>query len=225
MDYLSSDLLAGVAHGFSTRASPADLTVFAGRPLVLVKQVHSAQVVIVRSSPGWTEDAVPEADALVTDSADFAIGVVTADCAPVLLSDMHAGIIGAAHAGWRGAFAGVVENTVEAMCAIGAERGSLAASIGPTIAQCNYEVDEAFGERIGHENARYFAPGKPGHFYFDLPAFVKDRLHDAGVRQIDDLACDTYADEARFHSYRRATHREEDTKGRQISAIALPYNS
>ena len=163
---------------------------------------------------------------MVTDRPGLLLGIVTADCAPVLLADQEAGIVGAAHAGWRGAFGGVLEATLEAMEALGAERGRIAAAIGPTIAQASYEVDEGFRERLVADdpaNADLFEPGVPGHFQFDLPAYAARRLALAGVLTIDDLALDTYPDAARFFSYRRSTHQGEPDYGRQLSLIGLPF--
>jgi polyphenol oxidase len=203
---LRSAALAAVPHGFSSRAplDPAD--VMPGAPLVMARQVHSARVLAV-SAP-W-EGAPPEADGLVTATRGLLIGVVTADCAPVLLADPDAAVVGAAHAGWRGALGGVIENTVAAMVAIGAAR------------EASYEVDDALRARFPAAAAGFFAPGRPGHWQFDLPGFVASRLRQAGVAAVDDLAEDTYAQENRFFSYRRATHRGAATAGRQTSVIGL----
>jgi polyphenol oxidase len=215
---LRSAALAAVPHGFSSRAplDPAD--VMPGAPLVMARQVHSARVLAV-SAP-W-EGAPPEADGLVTATRGLLIGVVTADCAPVLLADPDAAVVGAAHAGWRGALGGVIENTVAAMVAIGAARERIAAAIGPAIAQASYEVDDALRARFPAAAAGFFAPGRPGHWQFDLPGFVASRLRQAGVAAVDDLAEDTYAQENRFFSYRRATPRGAATAGRQTSVIGL----
>lgn len=215
---LRATVLDGIAHGFSTREAPAYDTVLPGAPLVLAKQVHSADVLTVTAP--WSGPP-PEADALVTDRPGLLIGVVTADCAPVLLADAEAGVVGAAHAGWRGAVGGVLANTIAAMEALGARRERIAAAIGPTIAQASYEVDAALRDRFDAAASRFFAPGKPGHWQFDLPAFVAARLHEAGVGTVEDLAEDTYAQGHRFFSFRRATHRGEPTGGRQTSVIGL----
>lgn len=215
---LRSGILGSIPHGFSTREEPALESVLPGAPLVLAKQVHSPDVVAVVAP--W-EGAPPHADALVTDRPGLLIGVVTADCAPVLLADAQAAVIGAAHAGWRGALGGVLENTVAAMLALGARRERIAAVIGPTIAQVSYEVDAAMHDRFPADVHRFFAPGAPGRWQFDLPGFVAQQLRDAGVTAIEDLAQDTYGQEARFFSFRRATHRGEPTGGRQISVIGL----
>lgn len=215
---LKSDLLTGLPHGFSTRDGPAVDTILPGTPLVLAKQVHSPDVVTV-SGP-WSE-APPEADALVTDRPGLLIGVVTADCAPVLFADLEASVIAAAHAGWRGARGGVIENTVAAMEALGARRERIVAAIGPTIAQASYEVDSAMRDRFPTAAHPFFEPGKAGRWQFDLPAFVAQCLEMAGLAGWENLAQDTYALEARFFSYRRATHRGEPTGGRQTSVIGL----
>ncbi|WP_339501533.1 polyphenol oxidase family protein, partial [Pseudomonas canadensis] len=147
-----------------------------------------------------------------------------ADCAPVLLADVQAGIIGAAHAGWKGALGGVTDATLQAMEALGAQRDRIAAAIGPCIARASYEVDEAFARRFEANdpaNERFFAEGRAGHFQFDLEAYVAHRLATAGVTRVAMLGLDTYADEARFFSFRRATHRGEPGYGRQISIIGL----
>ena len=186
--------------------------------MVLVRQVHSSHVVTVTEPFGQP----PEADALVTDRIGLVLCVVTADCAPVLLADDEARVIGAAHAGWRGALGGVLENTLAAMEALGARRERIVAAIGPSIARASYEVDDAFRARFGSEAESFFAPGRTGHWQFDLPAYAAHRLRVAGAGPIDNLRLDTYADPARFFSYRRATHRGEPTGGRQRSLLALP---
>lgn len=215
---LRAALLDGIPHGFSTREEPALESVLPGAPLVLAKQVHSARVVAVTAP--W-DGPPPEADALVTDRPGLLIGVVTADCAPVLLADREAGVAGAAHAGWRGAVSGVLENTVQAMVSLGARSERIAAAIGPAIAQASYEVDAAMRDRFDAQAHRFFAPGAAGHWQFDLPAFVAARLRAMGVGAVEDLAEDTYAQAERFYSFRRATHRGEPTGGRQISVIGL----
>jgi YfiH family protein len=201
--------------------------VMPGARLVTVHQVHSPAVVTVTapwpdpgSSPG--QAARPRADALVTDRPGLLLGVLTADCAPVLLADAEAGVIGAAHAGWKGALAGVCEAAVDAMEALGARRERIAAAVGPCIAQASYEVDDGFVERFAPEASRFFEPRRAGHAQFDLAGYVADRLRRAGVAVVEPLGLDTYADEARFFSYRRATHRGEPSYGRQIALIGLP---
>lgn len=215
---LRAEILSEVAHGFSTREEPALESILPGAPLVLAKQVHSATVVIVDEP--W-DGPPPQGDALVTGRPGLLIGVVTADCAPVLLADREAGIVAAAHAGWRGALAGVLENTLAAMESLGAHRARVAAAIGPTIAQASYEVDAALRDRFEPAAHRFFGPGDRGRWQFDLPGFVAWRLREAGIGAIEDLAEDTYAQPGRFFSFRRATHLGQPTGGRQTSVIGL----
>ena len=194
-----------------------------GAKLVTVHQVHSPEAVVATAP--WPDDARPHADAMVTDRPGLALGILTADCTPVLFADAEAGVIGAAHAGWKGAFAGVIESTVAAMEGLGAERRRIRAAVGPTIARKSYEVDEAFFRRFAEAdeaNERFFSLGRPGHWQFDLEGFVVSRLAEAGLERIEALGLDTYADPDRFYSYRRATHRGEPDYGRQIALIALP---
>ena len=194
-----------------------------GARLVTVHQVHSPDARYAAAP--WPDDARPHADAIVTDRPGLALGILTADCTPVLLADAEAGVIGAAHAGWKGAFAGVIESTLAAMEAIGATRARVAAAIGPVIARKSYEVDEAFARRFAEAdpaNERFFTPGRAGHQQFDLEAYVLARLAAAGVTRAEALGLDTYSDPEGFFSYRRATHKGEPTYGRQISLIALP---
>src|SRR5262249_26473130 len=155
----------------------------------------------------------PHADALVTNRPGLLLGIVTADCAPVLLADLEAGVVGAAHAGWKGAVAGVTDRTIEAMLGLGAERSRIVAAVGPCIRQASYEVDEGFHARLvegATENAAFFAPGQmgrwPGHWQFDLEGYVAHRLESAGIGGVETLGCDTYAQPERFYSFRRATH-------------------
>ncbi|MEI9927298.1 MAG: peptidoglycan editing factor PgeF [Sphingomonas sp.] len=188
--------------------------------LVTVYQVHSPDVVIVTAP--FAER--PHADALVTDRPGLALGILTADCAPVLLADRDAGVVGAAHAGWKGAIGGVTDSTILAMESLGARRDRIAAAIGPCIARASYEVDEGFLRRFAAAdpaNERFFAAGRPGHHQFDLEAYVAHRLAAAGIRRVEGLGLDTYADPERFFSYRRATHRGESDYGRQISIIGI----
>lgn len=194
--------------------------VLPGATLVSVHQVHSPDVVVVEEP--WSDDLRPRADALVTARPGILLGVVTADCTPVLFADRDGAVIGAAHAGWRGAHGGVLENTVEAMVSLGADRAGITAAVGPCIAQPSYEVDEGFRGHFGEGDARFFAPGRPGHWQFDLPGYVAKRLQSAGVEAVERLDLDTYADPERFYSYRRATHRGEANYGRLISLIGLP---
>jgi YfiH family protein len=216
--YLKAASLGSIPHGFSTSAGLDVADILPGAPLVRLKQVHSSAVFAVTHA----DKALPEGDALVTERPGLALGIVTADCAPVLLADPAAGVIGAAHAGWRGALGGVLENTVAAMVSLGAEPANIVAAIGPTIAQASYEVDEGFRDAFDDGDTRFFVSGRPGHCQFDLPAYVAHRLQAAGVGQVEDLGEDTYAQPGRFFSYRRATHRSQPTNGRQISIIGLP---
>jgi YfiH family protein len=185
-------------------------------------QVHSPDVAI--ATEPWKGAARPRADAIVTSVEGLALGVTAADCGPVLFVDPQARVIGAAHAGWKGALAGVLEATVAAMEKLGAERAGIVAAIGPLIRQQSYEVGGEFVERFiqtDAENARFFIPSeREGHAMFDLAGFIRTRLENAGVLMIDDVAIDTYADE-RFYSYRRSVHRKETDYGRNIHAIVL----
>jgi len=191
--------------------------------LLALYQIHSPDVVVVEDA--WSLDQRPRADAMVTRRPGLALGIATADCGPLLFADAEAGVIGAAHAGWGGAFAGVAEATVDAMVAQGAERSRITAALGPMIRQQNYEVGAEFVEKFvaaNKNNERFFAAGaRDGHAQFDLPGYIVDRLTRAGVTQIDDLGLCTYADSERFYSYRRSCHRAEPDYGRLVSAIAL----
>ena len=176
------------------------------------------------ATEAWRDDARPHADALVTDRPDLVLGILTADCAPVLLADRQAGVIGAAHAGWKGALGGVTDATITAMERLGARRERIAAAVGPCIAQASYEVDQAFHDRFCQAtpaNAAYFVTGSAEHWQFDLEGYVAGRLAAQGVGQVERLGLDTYAAPQRFFSYRRACHRGEASYGRQISLIAL----
>jgi YfiH family protein len=191
--------------------------------LATVHQVHSSTV--VRVDHAWPQDARPRADAMVTDRPGILLGILTADCAPVLMADAAAGVVGAAHAGWRGALAGVTDATITAMEALGARRERIAAAVGPCIAQPSYEVDEGFRERFlaaDEANAAFFAQPSAGRPHFHLPGYVAARLRSAGIASAETIALDTYADADRFYSYRRATHRGEADYGRQVSLIGLP---
>lgn len=194
-----------------------------GARLVTLHQVHSADALYVTES--FADDARPRADALVTDRPGLLLGILTADCAPVLLADAQAGVVGAAHAGWKGAFGGVVESTVAEMERRGADRSRIAAAVGPCIARRSYEVDEAFLRRFADldpEAERFFSLGRAGHHQFDLEGFVLSRLAAAGIERVEALGEDTYAQPDRFFSFRRATHKGEPTYGRQVSLIGLP---
>lgn len=187
-----------------------------------VWQVHSPDVITVDGP--WAGER-PKADALATATPGLAVTVATADCGPVLFADAEARVIGAAHAGWQGAFKGVLEATIQAMERLGAKRERIAATIGPMLSQANYEVGPEFVQRFAAqapENAAFFRPSpKPGHAMFDLPAYNAMRLRRAGVGAVNDLGLCTYADERRFYSYRRSVHRGEPDYGRLIAAIAI----
>lgn len=186
-------------------------------------QIHSAEVVVAERP--WGRADRPKADAIVTKVPGLAIGVSTADCGPLLFADEQAQVVGAAHAGWRGAFTGVVEATVSAMERLGADRGRITASLGPLIRQDNYEVSQGFVDeflRADRDHERFFSPAsRHGHAMFDLPAFVALRVRQAGIEAFEDLQLCTYADEQRFYSYRRSVHRSEPDYGRHINAIVL----
>lgn len=250
VEVIRADSLAGVPHGFLGRRggvsegqmwglnagygsgdhpgliaenrARAVTAVLPGARLVTVHQVHSPTVVRVQRA--WPETARPHADAMVTNRPGLVLGILTADCVPVLFADSEAGVIGAAHAGWRGALAGVTDATIDAMEALGARRERIAAAIGPCIAQESYEVDEAFRAGLvaaDSANDRFFIAGPAGKPHFDLAAYVAQRVGAARIARIDRLALDTYADAGRFFSYRRATHLGEPGYGRQISLIGL----
>jgi YfiH family protein len=191
--------------------------------LITAYQVHSPHVVTAERA--WAPSERPRADAIVTRTPGLAIGVTTADCGPVLLADRTAGVIGAAHAGWRGAMTGVLEATILAMEACGARRGRITVALGPMIRQRNYEVGPEFVARFKTEdvaNARFFEPSRrEGHALFDLCGYISARLAGAGITRVEDLGHCTYADPGRFFSYRRSTHRNEQDYGRHLNAIAL----
>jgi YfiH family protein len=252
---ISSDLLmdqTGVRHGFFTRQDGASEGIYASLNcgfgsddvaenvaenrrrvasrlgvaadrLVTVRQVHSPKVITAEAS--WTPDEAPEGDAAVTTVRGLAIGILTADCTPILFADAEAGVIGAAHAGWRGAKSGIIEAVVHRMEQLGADRKRICAAIGPTISQNAYEVGTEFEEAFcadDNDNRVFFttktAGGKP---HFDLPAYCREALKRAGLRHIDSLEHCTCENESLFFSYRRSVHRGEGDYGRQISAIVL----
>ena len=251
VEVLKSGLLDGVRHGFlgrrggvsqglhgglnvglgsqddpeavRTNRRLAVEAVAPGARLVTLHQVHSATALPVTEP--FPDNGRPPADALVTDRPGLALGILTADCTPVLFADPRAGVIGAAHSGWKGAIGGVVESTLAEMERLGADRSNVVAAVGPTIARKSYEVDEGFFRRFtaeDPEHERFFSAGKPGHHQFDLEGFVLARIAAAGVGRVEALGLDTYSDPDRFYSYRRSTHRAEPDYGRQISLIALP---
>jgi YfiH family protein len=205
------------------RALVADRLGVAADRLLTVWQCHSADAMTV-SAP-WETDKPPEADAMVTATPGLAIGVLTADCTPVLFADPQARVVGAAHAGWKGALSGILEATLAAMEQLGAARDRVAAVIGPTISQANYETGPEFIDQFlkrDMASRRFFTPSeRANHNQFDLPGYVAHRLTAAGCGAVNDLKLCTYAEEAQFFSFRRTTHRREADYGRQISAIAL----
>ena len=249
-DVIRARALEGVAHGFLGRRGGVSTGVHAGlnvgigsdddadavaenrqralhavlpgAVLATPYQVHSADAVVVTAA--FAEADRPRADALVTDRPGVALGILTADCAPVLLADRQVGVVGAAHAGWKGALAGVTDSTITAMETLGADRARIVAAIGPCIARTAYEVDAVFWQRFtdaNPEHERFFVDARAGHYRFDLEAYVTHRLAAAGIGRVEALSLDTYADETRFYSYRRSTHRAETSYGRQIAIIGL----
>jgi polyphenol oxidase len=228
---VSTGELAGlnVGYGSSDERSAIDENrrraveaVLPGAGLATVHQVHSADVVYAQRP--WAQGERPHADAMVTDRPGLLLAILTADCAPVLFADAEAGVIGAAHAGWRGALAGVTDSTISAMEKLGAGRDRLIAAVGPCIGQPSYEVDDAFRDRFLSDdsyNSRFFIDGPAGKPHFDLTAYIVHRLLAAGVPEVEALRLDTYAEAGRFYSYRRATHLGEADYGRQASMIAL----
>jgi YfiH family protein len=187
-----------------------------------VHQIHSPDAVV--ASRPWESGSRPQADAIVTRTEGIAIGITAADCGPILLVDPNARVIGAAHAGWKGALTGILESTIRAMEGLGAERDGMVAAIGPMIRQHSYEVGSEFVERFidaEADNAVFFIPStRERHSMFDLAGFIRMRLENGGVLMIDDIGVDTYSDE-RFYSYRRSVHRKEPDYGRHVHAIAL----
>jgi hypothetical protein len=241
------DLLAGVPHGFfgsnggvhqfgfggpgdgaevrALRVAAAE-AILPGGLLAAPHQVHSPDVVSVTAAWDDSTEGRPVADAVVTATPGIVLGIVTADCGPILFADRAAGVVGAAHAGWRGAVDGVLENTIAAMEALGASRDTIAAVLGPTIAQASYEVDAPFRARFAADAAPFFAPAPEregtARWHFDLPGFIMARLAAAGLSKIADSGRDTFSHVARYHSHRRAAQACEANYGRQISMIALP---
>ncbi len=191
--------------------------------LLTLFQIHSPEVIFVETP--WTKDKAHQADAMVTKTPGIALGILAADCAPVLFADPKAQIIGAAHSGWQGALKGVLEATLDMMESQGADRANISAAIGPCISRKNYEVGPEFVARfteVDTDNDRFFlASQKQDHQMFDLPAYAAQRLAHAGVTEIDLLDLCTYENEFEFFSYRRCTHRQEGDYGRNLSAIVL----
>lgn len=228
---VSSGVHAGLNVGLGSEDDPAAVTenrrraataILPGASLASVHQVHSAVAVTVTGAVPI--DQRPHADALVTRTPGLLLGILTADCVPVLLADQQAGVVGAAHAGWKGALGGVTDATIAAMVDLGASTDRIAAAIGPCIGRASYEVDLAFRDRFCADdpaNERFFADGRAGHCQFDIEAYVAHRLAISGIRQIDCLGLDTYGDADRFYSYRRSGHRGEPGYGRQMSLIGI----
>ena len=230
---VSSGLYASLNGGIGSHDSATDVAENRSRMaaalgvepqcLLTAYQIHSPQAVVVETAR--TPQDRPRADGIVTRTPGLAIGVTTADCGPILLADPAAGVIGAAHAGWRGALTGIVEATVAAMEQLGAERSRIHAALGPMIRQRNYEVGADLIARFAAENSdsrRFFAPApRESHALFDLAGFIGMRLARAGVQQFEDLELCTYADPGRFFSFRRSTHQGEADYGRNVNAIAL----
>jgi purine-nucleoside/S-methyl-5'-thioadenosine phosphorylase / adenosine deaminase len=230
---VSQGLYASLNGGVGSRDDPdsvgenrrrmAEALGIAPARLLIPYQTHSADALAVAAP--WPPEARPRCDALVTATRGLGLGVTGADCGIVLFAAPAAGVIGAAHAGWRGALGGVLEATIAAMEGLGARRAEIVAVLGPTIAQRSYEVGPEFVATFAAadpEAGWFFAPsGDAGRSRFDLPGFIGARLARAGVAQFEDLGLDTYGDEARFFSYRRATHRGEADYGRLVAAIAL----
>ena len=229
---ISGGIYASLNAGIGSHDNPADVEENRRRMaqamgvgperFLTLYQVHSPDVVVAIEP--WKSGARPRADALVTRVDGLAIGVTAADCGPVLFVDPQARVIGAAHAGWKGALSGVLEATVAAMEKLGAERGGIVAAIGPLIRQQSYEVGAEFVERFietDAANTQFFIPSaRESHAMFDLAGFIRARLENAGVLMIDDVGIDTYADE-RFYSYRRSIHRKDGDYGRHVHAIVL----
>jgi len=230
---VSQGIYASLNGGVGSRDDPAHVTENRARMakaldvgadcFATVFQVHSPDAVIAEKA--WSTQTRPRADAIVTQIPGLAIGVTTADCGPVLFADPKAGVIGAAHAGWRGALTGVLDATVAAMEQLGADRERIVVALGPMIRQRNYEVGAEFVESFckdDPDNARFFVPGaRERHSLFDLPAYIAARLQRLGVAGVEDLGLCTYAAPDRFFSYRRSVHRGEPDYGRHVNAIAL----
>jgi len=224
--FLQADNLGarpGVKHGFFTRAGGAR-RFFEGMRFICCRQVHSAGCLTV-AGEAWGENNQPEADAMVSREKGIVLKIITADCVPVLFADVKAEIIGAAHAGWRGALSGIIENTVKAMEALGASRHGITAALGPCIWQQSYEVGPEFPVPFLDEdrnNAELFVSSpRAGHYLFDLPGYVIKKLRRCGVTDISPSPADTFTDEKRFFSYRRDCLRGAVSTGRLVSAIAL----
>jgi YfiH family protein len=229
---VSGGIYAGLNGGLGSNDDPADVAENRRRMaeqmgvppshFLGVHQIHSPDAVVATGP--WESASRPRGDAIVTRAKGLAISVTAADCGPILFVDPNARVVGAAHAGWKGALTGIVESTVAAMEKLGAERAGIVAAIGPLIRQHSYEVGNEFVERFldaDAENALFFIPStRAGHAMFDLAGFIRGRLEKAGVLMIDDIGVDTYSDE-RYFSYRRSVHRNEPDYGRHVHAIVL----
>lgn len=216
----SSDALHKVEENRARMA--ATLGVARGN-LLTAYQTHSPDVVVAQTA--WTRECAPRADAIVTRAPGLAVAATTADCGPILFADAEAGVVAAAHAGWKGALGGVLEATIACIERLGGARSRIVAALGPMIRQPNYEVGPEFVARFlaaDADNARFFAPAaRPGHAFFDLPAYIAMRLEAAGIEHVEDIGQCTYADAERFYSYRRSSHCGEPDYGRHINAIAI----
>lgn len=204
----------------------AGAAIIENAPIHSVHQIHSHIAVIANEKT--ISDNRPQADALVTNRPDILLSILTADCVPILLADYDAGVVGAAHAGWKGAISGVCDNVVALMESLGAKRDNISAAIGPCISQKSYEVDSAFRERFMDDNVmneHFFKNGKAGRYQFDIEAYAASRLANVGVKNIHCLGQDTYSQEDDFFSYRRSCHRNENGYGRQISIIGMQSKS
>jgi polyphenol oxidase len=250
VEVTTAQSLAGIAHGFCGRNGGASLGIYAslnialgskddrdvvlenrkravdavlsGAGLARVYQIHSPDVVTI-TAPN-NQDDPPKGDAMVTNVPGILLGISTADCVPVLFADTQAGVVGAAHSGWKGSIGGVNEATLAAMEALGADRSRIVCAIGPCIAQKSYEVDDAFFRNFAEHdtaNERFFGTGKAGHHQFDIEGYVASRLAAAGITRIECLGEDTYSQPDRFFSYRRTCHLGEPDYGTQISLIGL----
>ncbi|CAK0766007.1 polyphenol oxidase [Azospirillaceae bacterium] len=230
---VSEGLHASLNVGYGSQDKPEHVTINRARAmaqlglsadrLTTVYQIHSATPVTVERP--WTWSEAPKADALVTATPGIALGILTADCAPVLLADPEARVIGAAHAGWRGAQSGVISATIQAMVCLGARVERMAAAIGPCIGQSSYEVGPEFPAPFlaeTPENQLFFTPaGRAGHFLFDLGGYVARKLQESGIVTVQRCPFDTAVEETLFFSYRRSTLRKEPDYGRMLSSIAL----
>jgi polyphenol oxidase len=250
IETITAKSLSGIPHGFLGRKGGVSAGIYAGLNIALgskddrdavlenrrravaavmpgaalarVYQIHSPDVITMTQAPD--QDNPPKADAMVTKTRGLVLGISTADCVPVLFADREAGVVGAAHSGWKGSIGGVNEATLAAMEALGADRTRIACAIGPCIAQKSYEVDDGFFQRFAEADPaseRFFGSGKAGHHQFDIEGYVAARLAAAGVRQIECLGLDTYSQPERFFSYRRTCHAGEPDYGTQISLIGV----